>query len=218
MEQPRSFSFPVRRTARYHTLGSPDEKVDRLIFACHGYGQLAGRFIHKFSGLLDGRTYVVAPEALSRFYLDGTYSEVGASWMTREDRDNEISDQREYLSALYAHTLEELPDGAEKILFGFSQGCPTLARWIAHDRPHFHQLVLWGGDFPEDSAHAVPADFFSDKKITFVHGDRDPYVQPEQVERLRMVFRELGPMCAVRSFAGGHEVERAFLREVLERP
>jgi predicted esterase len=218
VDQPRSFSLPVRRTARYHTLGSPGKQVDRFIFACHGYGQLAGRFIHKFSGLLDGRTYVVAPEALSRFYLDGTYSEVGASWMTREDRSNEISDQQEYLSALYARTLVDLPDGTERILFGFSQGCPTLVRWIAHDRPHFHHLVLWGGDFPEDIAREGPTDFFSDKKITFVHGDRDPYVPPKQVERLSAALTGLSPAFAVRSFAGGHEVDRPFLREVLERP
>src|SRR6266702_1932697 len=64
----------VARTARYFTLGSP-RGVAEVWFACHGYGQLAGRFLEKLRALDDGRRYLVAPEGLSRFYLSDSPAE-----------------------------------------------------------------------------------------------------------------------------------------------
>src|SRR6266704_6639708 len=88
----------VTRTARYFTLGS-SRGVAEVWFACHGYGQLAGRFLEKLRVLDDGTRYLVAPEGLSRFYLSesATARRVGASWMTREDRLVEIEDYVRYL-------------------------------------------------------------------------------------------------------------------------
>src|SRR5437867_9781706 len=59
----------VSRTARYFTLGDSSREVGEVWFVCHGYGQLAARFLEKLRVLDDGRRYLVAPEGLSRFYL-----------------------------------------------------------------------------------------------------------------------------------------------------
>ncbi len=59
----------VTRSARYFTLGDSSRGVGEVWFACHGYGQLARRFLEKLRVLDDGRRYLVAPEGLSRFYL-----------------------------------------------------------------------------------------------------------------------------------------------------
>src|SRR2546422_10494469 len=37
----------VSRTARYFTLGDLSRGVEEVWFACHGYAQLAGRFLEK---------------------------------------------------------------------------------------------------------------------------------------------------------------------------
>src|SRR5437867_9573715 len=37
----------VSRTARYFTLGESPRGVEEVWFACHGYAQLAGRFLEK---------------------------------------------------------------------------------------------------------------------------------------------------------------------------
>jgi predicted esterase len=216
MEQPLSFSFPVGRTARFHTLGQAGYKTRRLLFACHGYGQLAGRFIYKFTEQLDGQTYVVAPEGLSRFYLDGSYTDIGASWMTREDREQDIADNRAYLSALYTQTLQLLPADTQRVLFGFSQGCSTLTRWIAQEQPAFDALILWGGAFAEDMDYRGLRDYFSDKKIWLVHGDQDPFVTPEQLEKLRRFTEAQGLVYHNHCFSGRHEVDRAVLGKVLD--
>src|SRR6266516_2401294 len=94
----------VTRSARYFALGTRSGEVGEVWFACHGYGQLAARFLEKLRVLDDGRRYLVAPEGLSRFYLSESPTErrVGASWMTREDRLAELLDSPPYLGAVYA--------------------------------------------------------------------------------------------------------------------
>src|SRR5690349_17842894 len=100
----------LSRTARYFTLGNSSSGVGEVWFACHGYGQLAGRFLAKLRVLDDGRRYLVAPEGLSRFYLSESPTErrVGASWMTREDRLAEIDDYVRYLDAVYADVFARI--------------------------------------------------------------------------------------------------------------
>ena len=85
--------FSTPRSARYFTLGSPEDAAE-VWFVCHGYGQLAARFLERFRPIEANRRCIVAPEGLSRFYLTETATErrVGASWMTREDRLHEIDD------------------------------------------------------------------------------------------------------------------------------
>src|SRR2546425_7420836 len=94
-ERMQEHHLPVTRTARYFTLGESSPGVGEVWFVCHGYGQLAGRFLRHFEPLADGTRLVVAPEALSRFYLEDTTvpakeRKVGATWMTRENRLSEI--------------------------------------------------------------------------------------------------------------------------------
>src|SRR5947199_8460531 len=94
--------FSTARSARYFTVGSPEGAAE-VWFVCHGYGQLAARFLERLRPIEAKRRCIVAPEGLSRFYLTETATErrVGASWMTREDRLHEIDDYVRYLDALY---------------------------------------------------------------------------------------------------------------------
>src|SRR5439155_5746399 len=103
MATAREPRIDVRRTARYYALGPDDHSACELWFVLHGYGQLAAQFVRLFETLDDGTRRIVAPEALNRFYLIGAETApaadrpVGATWMTREDRDHEIEDYLGYL-------------------------------------------------------------------------------------------------------------------------
>src|SRR5687768_15552597 len=129
----RSHELVVPRTARYATLG-PEAGAEEVWLACHGYGQLASRFIRRFGVIGNGRRLVVAPEALSRFYVSGGTGphadgdKVGASWMTREGRDAEIADQVTYLDHVRKDLLGETVTGAPWVGFGFSQGAAVICR------------------------------------------------------------------------------------------
>src|ERR671916_364026 len=118
----------VTRTARYYTLGAPVMAPREIWFACHGYGQLAGYFARHFEAIDDGTRLIVVPEALSRFYFGdprasrGIDSIVGATWMTREDREREIEDHVGYLDALYASIRRRRGRArAHVTVLGFSQ-------------------------------------------------------------------------------------------------
>src|SRR4029077_14123970 len=163
----------VMRTARYFTLGDRSG-VAEVWFACHGYGQLAARFLEKLRVLDDGRRLLVAPEGLSRFYLTESPTErrVGASWMTREDRLYEIDDYVRYLDGLYAHLA---PRTARVTALGFSQGTATVCRWTALGSSRVDRLIVWGGEVPPDldlKRLRVPS-------LTLVYGTRDEFFTPK---------------------------------------
>jgi len=104
----------VSRTARYSTIGTQGDHVRDAWFVCHGYAQLAAAFARRFESLASPERLVVAPEALSRFYLGdhlrpaGPDAKIGATWMTREDRDIEIRDYVDYLDSLYDHVFRKV--------------------------------------------------------------------------------------------------------------
>src|SRR6266571_4009811 len=141
-------SLSTSRTARYFTLGHPSDARE-LWFVCHGYGQLASRFLERFRSLESQRRCIVAPEGLSRFYLTehATERRVGASWMTREDRLHEIDDYVRYLDALHAVVASA---EARVTALGFSQGTATVCRWAAYGSARIDRLIVWGGEVPPD--------------------------------------------------------------------
>ena len=96
----------VNKTATYHTLG--DTKTAKTIwFVLHGYGMLAEYFIKKFEPILNDETCIIAPEGLSKFYTQGFYGRVGATWMTKQDREVEIRDYINYLNQLYEYICKQ---------------------------------------------------------------------------------------------------------------
>ena len=217
-------SIVVRRTARYATLGRPSAELRELWYVCHGYGQLAGTFVRHFAVLDDGTRLVVAPEALSRFYVAADMSKhaeapVGATWMTREAREAEIGDYVAYLDALHARITGEVAAagvdaGALAVrVLGFSQGAATAARWVARGSVRARDLVLWGGLLPAD-AGAPGRDAgaaLGVLRITAVVGDRDEFGTPERLAEQEALLHRLGLGYRRRGFAGGHRLDRETL-------
>jgi predicted esterase len=175
----------IEKTARYLTRGNT-AGARQVWFVCHGYRQLASRFISYFSAIDDGSTYIVAPEALSRFYLGddqgphGPDADIGASWMTREDRLHEIADYVGYLDALHDRVFQEVrrSDVVFRVL-GFSQGVDTVCRWIGQGRARPDHLILWGGLVPADVDLSVRP--FDPARLTLVVGDHDLVIPPSRV-------------------------------------
>src|SRR2546422_4073268 len=182
MMQEHQFSTP--RSARYFTLGSPQHAAD-VWLVCHGYGQLASRFLERFRPIAAERRCIVAPEGLSRFYLTESPAErrVGASWMTREDRLHEIDDYVRYLDALYREVLGRVEGPAARVTaLGFSQGTATVSRWAALGQSRLDHVVLWGGELPPDLDLAASRDRLRDVHFTLVYGERDEYIQRKVVD------------------------------------
>jgi len=213
----------VSRTARYALIGTAGPHVSQVWVVCHGFGQLARSFIREFTPIARADRLIVAPEALSRFYLGevtgatSATARVGATWMTREDRLSEISDYVGYLDTLYHLIFEMMPrDGVAVTALGFSQGVATAARWAALGAAKVDRVILWGGRLPDEFATAEQAASLKRTRMTMVVGREDQFLtggaQREERDRLAV----LGLDAEWLTFDGGHAIDRATLLRVAE--
>ena len=202
----------VTRTARYYTMGGCGEGVDEAWFVLHGYRQAARRFARRFEVLDTPERIVVVPEALSRFYVDrspgrhGPEHRVGASWMTREDRENEIADYVAYLNALAGEVAKGAPAIRRRVVLGFSQGAHTASRWVVLGRPAANELVLWGAGLATDLTPDALAVGLECVHVTFVRGARDKFRDRREEAAQDALLEELGVTFRVLVHPGGHEI------------
>jgi predicted esterase len=163
-----------QRTYRYAVSGNKTAK--NLLYVLHGYGQLAPYFIRKFNSLED--YFIVAPEGMHRFYFNGSSGRVGACWMTKEERLDDIEDNCNWLYDLHSKIT-----GAQSydkiIILGFSQGGATAARWFYDKRMHADHLIMWASVFPPDLSPEDLIDQHSTNNF-FVLGTEDEYFDVEQ--------------------------------------
>ena len=205
---PNSFEIKISKTQRYFTHGDL-KKATKLLIVLHGYGQLAEQFIRKFHQLPENY-YIVAPEAMHHFYLNGSSGRVGASWMTKEDRINNITDNNEYLNNLvdFLHTENEF---SELLVLGFSQGGATAARWNAQ-RKDIDQLILWASVFPPDLEESS---FRNNKNGTFVIGKHDEFydatAQDKEIKKYRSLSFEIV------EYDGKHDIDVETLKNLLDK-
>ena len=210
----------VARTARLFFLGEPGKNTRDLWIACHGYGQLASAFASALEPLRSADRVVVAPEALSRFYLDdpakrhGPDSPIGASWMTREDREREIADYVDYLDAVVDAVLAETPRGVRVTGLGFSQGAATISRWAALGKTKLARVVVWGGTLPHDLPAGNGAALFRGAEVVLVGGRKDKLATPDALERDRTTLSERAVPVRLLWHEGGHSLSSSVLREI----
>lgn len=214
----------VPRTARYYTLGPTHGFPRELWFVCHGYGQLAERFLGQFAPLDDGTRLIVAPEALSRFYLDpipqrrhDPSPRIGATWMTREDREAEIADYVEYLERLSSEIRHPLRGAAPRlIVLGFSQGTATVSRWLAASELRVDQLVLWGGGIPPELDVASWSSRLHGAHISLVAGEQDDFATPTALAAEAERLSAAGVAYTLHRFSGGHTVDPVALTHLAD--
>jgi predicted esterase len=204
----------VERTAHYYTIGEANKETTRLVIACHGQGQRSPFFIRRFDVLDDGKTLVIAPEALSKYYLKNFGGEVGASWMTSADRLDEIADYANYLQQLFDKYRPLLNENVDITLFGFSQGGATIFRWAMAKFPPVDRLILFGSMIPEDLDYLPYLDYFNTKKLIWIYGTADPFLNEKRLVFNRSVFEKNNLHFEERTFDGKHEVKREVLKEL----
>ena len=200
-------SFSIQKTTRYYTCGDIS-KATRLLVVLHGYGQSAFFFMKKFEFLVDKGYFIVAPEGMHRFYLEGSSGRVGASWMTKEGRELDIEDNLSNLNQLLSHVMENHVF-EEICLLGFSQGGATAARWYHQGSSRFQKFILWASVFPPDIEKPVQ----TEGNKHFVLGTEDPYYTEEYQEIECAYFSELG--YHIHRFEGKHDIDQATLLSIL---
>lgn len=206
--------------ARYYTLGKITEATKQIWFVLHGYGQLARYFIRKFNILLDQDIFVIAPEGLSKFYIDNLQStgrasdRVGATWMTKENRLVDIENYLHFLNALYDQQIGSQSEIPLTVL-GFSQGAATASRWVTDNKISFSRLILWSGIFPPDVNFESGRETLRNKQVLLVYGKSDPFINKSHLTEMEMIADKLDITPQRFSFDGKHEIEEKTLLAIV---
>jgi len=96
-----------------------------VLVGFHGYSESAAIQLARLEQIPGSESWtLISVQGLHRFYR-GRAQEVGASWMTREDREAAIADNLAYVAAAL-RTIA--PAGSRVVYAGFSQGVPMAFR------------------------------------------------------------------------------------------
>lgn len=218
-----TWTLAVRRTARWSLVGALTPDTTDVWMVLHGYGHLVADFAVATAWPIAPHRAFVLPEALQRFYIEDSSRPmhhadalVGASWMTREARADDIADNHAYLNALWREVRSNAPR-AKLTLLGFSQGGATAARWAAEraasgDPPS--RMVLWGSILPPE-LDLGPAAPLRRVPTTFVFGVRDIWATPDRIQAERDRLAAADFPVTVQLFEGGHRLDDAALARLV---
>ncbi len=222
---PEEHHLITTRTARYFTVGAPVTEARTVWFVLHGYGQLAGRFLRHFDEAVPPGTLVVAPEGLSRFYLEmpradrGHMARVGAAWMTKEDRLSDIADTRGWLDNVYRAVINEVVQATNVMpdvgVLAFSQGVATAMRWIAGGVVQPSRAVMWAGSVADDADVLALQRALASTDVVLVAGTDDHFMTDKARRLLRAQWDTLGIAVRDVQYEGAHELEPITLGELL---
>jgi predicted esterase len=210
-----SHNIKISKTARYFSLGDLNNKTRSIWFVLHGYGQSAQEFLGYFKKAQLQDQCIIAPEGLSRFYEKGTFGNVGASWMTKADRLNEIDDYVNYLDELYQNVFSKSPKSTINIL-GFSQGVATACRWATLGKVKPNKLVLWAGSIPPELNWAALKKTVPAKNTHFIYGENDPFIQSAHIKQFKSLIKENNYPLNIQSFDGKHQLKTRVLKILFE--
>lgn len=214
----QQINIKTEKTARYFTLGELTNKTKNIWIVCHGYAQLANHFLKWFESIDKEENFVVSPEALHRFYWKGFDGKVVASWMTKEDRLEDIKDYVNYLDQVALTVISKVDRKKVKLnILGFSQGGSTVCRWVTQSNLKFDSLTLWAGAFPEDIDYFEEKKFFNSLNLHIVIGDEDPFYNEERVEKQKQLLAEKSINYTLIRFKGNHKVLPTPLKELAEK-
>ncbi|UXX78465.1 alpha/beta hydrolase [Reichenbachiella carrageenanivorans] len=205
-------------SAPYYTLNELGGHTTDLWIVCPGYGQLAKYFIRRFDVFDSQKHFVVALQGLSKFYLPDQ-KHVGASWMTKEDRETEMRNQQAYFDAVMIAVLQgRVLNDFNIHLMGFSQGVSMISRMAAYAKIDFKNLILWAGGFPPELSKADFSHLSMYAKLKVVIGTQDEFYAlgknyQTEIEKMEVA---IGLKPEVITFEGKHEVQREVLQRCLE--
>tara|TARA_B100000809_G_scaffold261711_1_gene311117 strand:- start:447 stop:1073 length:627 start_codon:yes stop_codon:yes gene_type:complete len=202
----------ISKTAKYVTYGNP-ERATTVLFALHGYGQLVEFFIRKFHVLDSENIFIVAPEGLHRFYLKGSSGRVGASWMTKEERESDIQDYVTYLDQIWNDiNLEHTFD--KRVLLGFSQGGSTASRWHSFGSYNANEFILWAAVFPNDMVNNNLLNYHNSNNY-FVVGKQDEYYTEDKINEHFQILEAKNIPFKLVKFEGNHNIDSETLLNLM---
>ncbi|HLH31172.1 MAG TPA: dienelactone hydrolase family protein [Terriglobia bacterium] len=168
----------------------------------HGYAESAEIQIERLQAIAGAAPcIIVSIQGLHRFYR-GRFTEVVASWMTRQDRETAIEDNTIYVKKVIETVAKEHSANSKRVLAGFSQGVAMAFRCAAgYGRP-IDGVIALGGDVPPE---LDPSALSRIRTVCLARGKRDELYTAEKLAADESRLRAAGVSVQVVSFDAGHE-------------
>lgn len=197
---------PIERTIATTTHGRylVDAALDGapILAGFHGYGEAAAVHLERLRAIPGAEHWtILSIQGLHRFYQRRT-NEVVASWMTREDRDLAIADNRAYVSAAIDAEVRNHGGACGVVFAGFSQGVAMAFRAASHVHHSILGIVAVGGDVPPELAAPELSGL---GHVLLMRGARDPFYSSEKFHEDQHRLRDAGVRVMALEFDGGHE-------------
>ncbi len=210
MSKEKSLSYTISNT--YSTLNKKTDRTKNFWVVFHGIGYLSRYFLKYFKHLDTDENYIIAPQAQAKYYLNGEYRHVGASWLTKENLEEEVENAMNYLEAVYK--AEKLHEADNLIIFGYSQGVSIATRFIARRKIPCKKLAMHSGKIPQE-LEEKDFEFLNGTDFKFIYGAEDEYLKPGILESERERLRKIFPKnLEIISFKGGHEVNKEIISKL----
>ncbi len=202
-------------TNTYETLNIFTEKTKNVWLVFHGIGFLSRYFLKYFKELNIDENYIIAPQAPSKYYLNNTYKQVGASWLTKENTILESKNLYHYIDSVLEN--EKVTTDSNLILFGFSQGVSIVTRYLKYKKLKCDLVVLYAGTIPNE---LIKEDFSffeeNNTKIKIIIGTEDDYINKErltdEIEKAKRLFNN---KVSLITFNGSHEVKKEIINNLV---
>ncbi len=204
------YNIETQTHGRYLVTG-PRASNSPLLVSFHGYAESAELDMARLQQLRGIEKWVlVSVQALHRFYRS-RFTDVVASWMTRQNRELAIADNVLYTSKVIEAVSREWSTGGVLVLSGFSQGVAMAFRCAATLEQPPTALVALGGEVPPElesnELKRIPA-------VLIGRGNRDEWYTPEKLAADEKRLRDAGVAVQVVTFEGSHEWSREFASAV----
>jgi predicted esterase len=208
----------VTKRARYYQIGEANSSTKKVWMVFHGYAMLSEFFIKKFEILNDGETLIIAPEALNRFYITENFSRVGASWMTKLERENDIVENNQYIESLFQKVSKDIGHSNFQLnVLGFSQGSATACRWIFSTNIKANNFIVWAGDIPKDSLTEENKSKWNSLNTFLVFGTKDPLITTDLSLKFQKRISEYKLNFDLVEYDGDHRIFPKILKELSEK-
>jgi predicted esterase len=181
-----------------------------LLVGFHGYAEAAETQLERLRSVPGSQGWLlVSVQGLNRFYRRRS-GDVVAGWMTRQDRELAIADNRAFIAAVVDQVAQQWRVASSLVFAGFSQGVATAFRAACTSPRRVSGVIALGGDVPPELDGATLA---RTRTALLGRGQRDEWYPADLFAADAARLREAGVDVGTVILDGGHEWTPAFSAE-----
>lgn len=171
-----------------------------LLVGFHGYAESAEIQLERLRTMTSDWN-LLSIQGLHRFYRN-SFQDIVASWMTRQDRDLVIADNKRYVTTVIDTVVKEISAGSVRVYTGFSQGVAMAFRAASVSSTSVGAVIALGSDIPPDVDTAKLSRI---RAVLLGRGERDEWYTAEKLAGDRRRLQHAGVEVDVVVFDAAHE-------------